>query len=36
MLSIHINAARQWQKAGSGDWMAYAAEVSRRAPSPRA
>jgi hypothetical protein len=30
MLGIHIHAAIQWQKAASGDWMAYAADLSRR------
>jgi hypothetical protein len=29
-LGIHIKAAIQWQKISSGDWTAYAAEVSRR------
>jgi hypothetical protein len=32
MLGIHIHAAVQWQKAASGDWMAYAADLSRRPP----
>jgi len=31
MLGIHISVAVQWQRASSGDWMAYAADVSRRA-----
>ena len=30
MLGIHISVAVQWQRASSGDWMAYAAHVSRR------
>ena len=30
MLGIHIHAAVQWQKAASGDWMTYAADLSRR------
>ena len=35
MLGIHIQAAVQWQKISSGDWAAYAADVSRRAtPQP--
>lgn len=29
-LGIHIKAATQWQKISSGDWTAYAADVSRR------
>ena len=32
MLGIHIHAAVQWQKTASGDWMAYAADLSRRHP----
>jgi hypothetical protein len=31
-LGIHIKAAIQWQKLSSGDWAAYAADVSRRNP----
>jgi hypothetical protein len=31
MLGIHISVAVQWQRASAGDWMAYAADVSRRA-----
>ena len=27
---IHIKAAIQWQKISSGDWAAYAADISRR------
>jgi hypothetical protein len=35
MLGIHINVAVQWQKISSGDWAAYAADVSRRTtPQP--
>jgi hypothetical protein len=30
MLGIHIDVAVAWQKASSGDWMTYAANVSRR------
>jgi hypothetical protein len=30
MLGIHIGVAVQWQKISSGDWAAYAADVSRR------
>ena len=30
MLGIHISVAVQWQRASAGDWMAYAARVSRR------
>jgi hypothetical protein len=32
MLGIHIAVAVAWQRASSGDWAAYAAEISRRAP----
>jgi hypothetical protein len=32
MLGVHIKVAVQWQQAASGDWAAYAAEYSRRAP----
>jgi hypothetical protein len=31
-LGIHIDVAVQWQRASSGDWANYAAEVSRRTP----
>jgi hypothetical protein len=31
MLGIHIEVAVAWQHASSGDWSAYAADVSRRA-----
>jgi hypothetical protein len=30
MLGIHITVAVQWPKASTGDWAAYAADVSRR------
>jgi hypothetical protein len=30
MLGIHITVAVAWQRACSGDWTIYAAEVSRR------
>lgn len=30
MLGIHIDVAVTWQRLSSGDWTAYAAEVSRR------
>jgi len=30
ILGIHISVATAWQRASSGDWTAYAAEVSRR------
>ncbi|WP_280258038.1 hypothetical protein [Nocardia wallacei] len=30
MLGIHINVATAWQQASSGDWMTYAADISRR------
>jgi hypothetical protein len=30
MLGIHIHIAVAWQRASSGDWMTYAADVSRR------
>jgi hypothetical protein len=33
MLGIHIGVAVQWQKISSGDWAAYAADVSRRSGS---
>jgi hypothetical protein len=32
MLGIHIAVAVQWQRATSGDWGSYAAEISRRDP----
>jgi hypothetical protein len=31
-LGITIRTAAGWQKAASGDWMAYSAAVSRRSP----
>lgn len=35
MLGIHITVAVAWQRASSGDWTSYAADVSRRTnPSP--
>ena len=34
MLGIHITVAVAWQRASAGDWMAYAADVSRRGPGP--
>lgn len=30
MLGIHITVAAAWQRASAGDWMAYAADISRR------
>jgi hypothetical protein len=30
MLGIHIAVAVQWQQASSGDWTAYAADISQR------
>jgi hypothetical protein len=30
MLGIHIDVAVAWQRISAGDWMAYAADVSRR------
>jgi uncharacterized protein YidB (DUF937 family) len=30
MLGIHIAVAVAWQRASSGDWTSYAADVSRR------
>jgi hypothetical protein len=32
MLGIHIGVAVQWQRATSGDWGSYAADISRRDP----
>jgi hypothetical protein len=32
MLGIHIDVAVAWQKHSSGDWAAYAADISRRSP----
>jgi len=34
MLGIHIKSAIQWQKLSTGDWAAYAAEVSQRNAEP--
>jgi cytochrome P450 len=34
MLGIHIDVAVAWQRASAGDWMSYAADVSRRPPRP--
>jgi hypothetical protein len=31
-LGIHVSVAVAWQRASSGDWTAYAAEISRRTP----
>jgi hypothetical protein len=33
VLGIHISVAVAWQRASSGDWTGYAADVSRRNPS---
>jgi hypothetical protein len=33
-LGIHIQVAVRWQRAASGDWMTYAADVSRRPAQP--
>ena len=30
MLGIHIDVAVAWQRASAGDWMTYAADLSRR------
>lgn len=30
LLGVHISVAVKWQRASSGDWASYAAEVSRR------
>ncbi|MEV2226924.1 hypothetical protein AB0E01_44910 [Nocardia vinacea] len=30
LLGIHISVAAAWQQLSSGDWMSYAAEISRR------
>lgn len=32
MLGIHISVAVAWQRASSGDWTTYAADISRRRP----
>jgi hypothetical protein len=34
MLGIHIDVAVAWQRISAGDWMTYAADVSRRASQP--
>lgn len=34
MLGIHIAVAAAWQRASSGDWTNYAAEISRRKEQP--
>jgi hypothetical protein len=34
LLGIHIKVAVAWQHASTGDWMTYAADVSRRQPTP--
>ena len=35
LLGIHINAAVAWQHASAGDWMTYAAGISRTSqPQP--
>lgn len=34
MLGIHISVAVAWQRASSGDWTNYAADVSRRTEAP--
>jgi hypothetical protein len=33
MLGIHVTVAVAWQRASAGDWVNYAAEVSRRSDS---
>jgi len=33
MLGIHVSVAVAWQRASAGDWMTYAADVSRRPKS---
>lgn len=35
MLGIHIDVATAWQRASAGDWMTYAADVSRRTQPSR-
>lgn len=35
MLGIHISVAVAWQRASSGDWTSYAADVARRADHPQ-
>jgi hypothetical protein len=34
LLGIHIKVAVAWQQACAGDWTAYAADYSRRTPTP--
>ncbi|MGI8873833.1 MAG: hypothetical protein ACR2KP_05805 [Egibacteraceae bacterium] len=34
MLGIHISVAVKWQRASSGDWTSYAAQISRRDEAP--
>ena len=34
LLGIHISVAVKWQRVSSGDWINYAADVSRRHASP--
>jgi hypothetical protein len=34
LLGIHISVAVAWQRASAGDWMAYAADISRRGTGP--
>jgi len=36
MLGIHIDVAVAWQRISAGDWMTYAADVSRRENQPGA
>jgi hypothetical protein len=36
LLGIHVSVAVAWQRASSGDWTTYAAQVSRRAPREEA
>jgi hypothetical protein len=34
LLGIHIKVAVAWQRASAGDWTTYAADYSRRKPTP--
>jgi hypothetical protein len=34
LLGIHIKVAVEWQRASAGDWTTYAADYSRRQPTP--
>jgi hypothetical protein len=34
LLGIHIKVAVAWQQASAGDWTSYAADYSRRTPTP--